>query len=147
MAIYKHLLLALDFGDDQERLIDHAVSMASVFDARLTLAHIVDYMPAAYGGEVPLPDDLQMDALLLDKAKGRLASLVAGLALPDVDWRAELGVPKHGITRLAEELEVDLILVGSHGRHGLQLLLGSTANGVLHLAGCDVLAIRVKDGD
>jgi universal stress protein A len=38
---------------------------------------------------------------------------------------------------------VDLVVVGSYGRHGLQLLLGSTANGVLHLAACDVLAVRV----
>ncbi|MCP4009678.1 MAG: universal stress protein, partial [Proteobacteria bacterium] len=35
--------------------------------------------------------------------------------------------------------------LGSHGRHGLGLLLGSTANGVLHLAQCDVLAVRVRD--
>jgi universal stress protein A len=46
--------------------------------------------------------------------------------------------------RIAKERGVDLIVVGSHGRHGLQLLLGSTANGVLHLAECDVLAVRVR---
>ena len=44
---------------------------------------------------------------------------------------------------MAEELGTDLIVVGSHGRHGLALLMGSTANGVLHGANCDVLAVRV----
>ena len=44
---------------------------------------------------------------------------------------------------LAEQLDVDLIVVGSHGRYGLALLMGSTANGVLHGASCDVLAVRV----
>ena len=39
----------------------------------------------------------------------------------------------------AKTLEVDLIIVGSHGRHGLALLIGSTADGVVHAAGCDVL--------
>jgi len=44
---------------------------------------------------------------------------------------------------VADEQGADLIIVGSHGRHGLALLLGSTANGVLHGAACDVLAVRV----
>lgn len=147
MKMYEHLLLALDFGDEQERLIERAVALATLFDAKLTLVHVVEYMPAAYGGEVPLPDDVEMDTLLLARAQERLASLSAGLSIPNVNWHAELGVPKHGITRIAAEREVDLILVGSHGRRGLQLLLGSTANGVLHLAGCDVLAIRVQAPD
>ena len=62
----------------------------------------------------------------------------------DVDLAfVELGAPKHEIVRVAKEQGVDLVVVGSYGRHGLQLLLGSTANGVLHLAACDVLAVRV----
>jgi universal stress protein A len=49
------------------------------------------------------------------------------------------------IHRLARELRCDLVVVGSHGRHGLALLLGSTANDVLHGAQCDVLAVRLQD--
>ncbi|MDN5937003.1 MAG: universal stress protein, partial [Nitrosospira sp.] len=55
------------------------------------------------------------------------------------------GVPEREIVRIAEEERVDLIVVGSHGRHGLALLLGSTANSVLHHAKCDVMAIRLQD--
>ena len=51
------------------------------------------------------------------------------------------GAPQLG--GVADEAGADLIVVGSHGRHGLALLLGSTANGVLHGAMCDVLAVRV----
>uniref|UniRef100_UPI0035614A7D universal stress protein n=1 Tax=Zhongshania sp. TaxID=1971902 RepID=UPI0035614A7D len=53
------------------------------------------------------------------------------------------GRPDSQIHELAKTLEVDLVIVGSHGRKGLALLLGSTANGVLHGADCDVLAVRV----
>ena len=54
-----------------------------------------------------------------------------------------LGKPEIEIHSKSEELNIELIVVGSHGRHGLALLMGSTANGVLHGAGCDVLAVRV----
>jgi universal stress protein A len=55
------------------------------------------------------------------------------------------GVPKQEIIHIAEQQQVDLIVLGSHGRHGLALLLGSTANAVLHYAKCDVMAIRLQD--
>jgi universal stress protein A len=58
----------------------------------------------------------------------------------------EIGTPKREIVRVAAEQKAELIVLGSHGRHGLQLLLGSTANGVLHQATCDVLAVRVENG-
>ncbi len=51
---------------------------------------------------------------------------------------------KEGILGAAREHGADLIVVGSHGRHGLALLLGSTANAVLHGAPCDVLAVRIR---
>ena len=54
-----------------------------------------------------------------------------------------LGRPEVEIHAKAEEIGADLIVVGSHGRYGLALLMGSTANGVLHGASCDVLAVRV----
>ena len=53
------------------------------------------------------------------------------------------GSPASAIKEQANELNADLIVLGSHGRSGLGLLLGSTANGVLHGAPCDVLTIRV----
>lgn len=55
------------------------------------------------------------------------------------------GNPKQEITHIAVRGNVDLIVVGSHGRHGLALLLGSTANAVLHYAKCDVIAVRLQD--
>jgi universal stress protein A len=55
-----------------------------------------------------------------------------------------VGRPESEIHRLTEERSTDLVIVGSHGRKGFQLLLGSTANGVLHGTVCDVLAVRIK---
>jgi universal stress protein A len=62
----------------------------------------------------------------------------------ETDRHLEIGGTGHTILRLAEALGIDLILVGSHGRHGLASLLGSTARTVLNGAKCDVLAVRIK---
>lgn len=147
MNAYKHLLLALDFGSDNQDLLDRVKSLVSLHQARLTLLHVVEYQAMSYGGDINLPDDIGLDKLLLEKGQAQLEELASTLDLTELNCRTELGVPKHEITRIAQEIHADLIVVGSHGRHGLQLLLGSTANGVLHLAGCDVLAVRMHDDD
>ncbi|MCZ6869325.1 MAG: universal stress protein, partial [Gammaproteobacteria bacterium] len=56
-----------------------------------------------------------------------------------------VGNPASEIHRLSEAEGVDLVVMGTHGRHGLGLLLGSTANAVLHGVKCDVLAVRIGD--
>ena len=60
-----------------------------------------------------------------------------GLASPD--WTAT------EIHAYADEAGVDLIVLGTHGRHGWRLMMGSTANAVLHGTHCNVLAVRIAD--
>ena len=57
------------------------------------------------------------------------------------------GTPSREIHNFAEENGTDLIVLGTHGQKGVQLLLGATANSVLHGAACDVLAVRVAESD
>jgi universal stress protein A len=78
-----------------------------------------------------------------DTAKKHLAEFSSSLGIEDEDRHLIFGRPETEIQTLAKEIDADLIVVGSHGRHGFALLLGSTANGVLHGATCDVLAVRV----
>ena len=82
-----------------------------------------------------------------EHAKKRLAEIAAP-HIAEADQHVVVGMPDTEIHRFAEEHGVDLIVVGSHGRHGFALLLGSTSTGVLHGAQCDVLAVRVgKKGE
>ncbi|HCJ39197.1 MAG TPA: universal stress protein UspA, partial [Halieaceae bacterium] len=53
------------------------------------------------------------------------------------------GRPETEIPAVARQIGADLIVLGSHGRWGLELLLGTTTDGVVSAADCDVLAIRV----
>ena len=146
MENYKHILLAVDFYEHCEGVANRAKDIALKYQAKLSIIHVVDSLPitdAGYGTDIPFNMDLTAE--LMAGAKMRLAKLAEKLAVIQDRLWLEMGNPKTEIIRVAEENKVDLIVVGSHGRHGLALLLGSTANGVLHHANCDVLAVRLQD--
>jgi len=146
MESYKHILLAADFSEHGETVAERAKELSERYQAKLSIVHVMDNLlitDAAYGSTIPF--DLDLTAELMASAKKRLANLADKLDIAeDCRWM-ETGSPKLEIIRVAEENQVDLIVVGSHGRHGFALLLGSTANGVLHHALCDVLAVRLHD--
>jgi len=146
MENYKHILLAIDFYEHGEAVANRAKDLANKYQAKLSIIHVVDTLPitdAGYGADIPFNMDLTTE--LLAGAKKRLAKLAEKLGVTADRLWLEMGSPKTEIIRVAEENQADLIVVGSHGRHGLALLLGSTANGVLHHATCDVLAVRLQD--
>lgn len=145
MNHYQHILLAVDFSEHGQQVSSKAQDMAQRNQAQLSLVHVVENLPitdAAYG---PIPFDVDLTQEWLDASKQRLKKIGAELNVPEDRQWLEMGSAKYEIVRVAEENGVDLIVVGSHGRHGFALLLGSTANGVLHHAKCDVLAVRLKD--
>ena len=146
MENYKHILLAVDFYEHCEAVANRAKDLSNRYQAKLSIIHVVDSLPitdAGYGADIPFNMDLTAE--LMAGAKKRLAKLAETLAVTEDRLWLEMGSPKTEIIRVAEENKVDLIVVGSHGRHGLALLLGSTANGVLHHATCDVLAVRLQE--
>jgi universal stress protein A len=146
MDSYKHILLAADFSEHGEDVANRAKELAERYQAKLSIVHVMDNLlitDAAYGSTIPF--DLDLTAELMAAAKKRLANLAEKLNIPEDSRWIETGSPKLEIIRVAEENKVDLIVVGSHGRHGFALLLGSTANGVLHHALCDVLAVRLHN--
>jgi universal stress protein A len=143
MALYRRILVALDLSDENRAVLAKAEQLARLCEARLDLVHVVEFPTLGYTAEFPVPEEIELERRMEEMARARLDKLAAGLGLDGVKAHVRIGVPKHEIRALADELDADLVLVGSHGRHGLQLLLGSTANGVLHLAGRDVLAVRI----
>jgi universal stress protein A len=88
--------------------------------------------------------DFDLERELVEVAKRQMDLLGSRLGVPSGDRRIESGGTGRTILRIAEEIEVDLIVLGSHGRHGLAVLLGSTARTVLNGAACDVLAVRIR---
>jgi len=144
MSEYQHILAAVDYSAEARRVLQHARSLADHYDAELTLLHVVELMPVVGGVESFSYVDLYADQPeLLERARDDLKKLAEQEQMSGVNLKILTGVPKVEITAYAGANAIDLIVIGSHGRHGISLILGSTANAVLHHAQCDVLAVRV----
>ena len=146
MRDYQHVLLAVDYSEQGVYVAEKARSLANLYQAKLSIIHVLDNIPMPdtnYGTVIPLNQDSSDE--LLEAEKSKLMQLGDQLAVDLANRWLLWGVPKQEIIHITEQEQVDLIVVGSHGRHGLALLLGSTANSVLHYAKCDVMAVRLPD--
>ncbi|WP_226597363.1 universal stress protein [Marinobacter nauticus] len=142
MSTYKKMLVAIDLTEEAPQVLNKAKAMCDAQGAKLLLVHVVEPVGYAYGGDIPM--DLSELQDQLDKAaREQLGKYGDEYGIAAANQVVTVGRPESEIHRLAKEHNVDLVIVGSHGRKGFQLLLGSTANGVLHGTECDVLAIRI----
>jgi universal stress protein A len=143
---YQHILVAVDLTAECHAIILQAQTLAASASAKLSLISVVEPMGMAFGGDVAIDLSI-LQQQQFDQAQERLDTFIKGYPeLPAKQCHLIYGQPRQEIHRFANEQHCDLIVVGSHGRHGLALLLGSTANDVLHGAPCDVLAVRLKHG-
>jgi universal stress protein A len=146
MPYYQHILLAADYSEHGYAVAAKAKTLARLYQAKLSLIHVLDNIPmpdTGYGTLIQLDKDSDND--LLEVEKHKFIALCHQLAIDPANRWLIWGVPKQEIVQMAVDKQVDLIVVGSHGRHGLALLLGSTANSILHYALCDVMAVRLQD--
>ena len=144
MGAYSRILLAVDLTEDCRHVAERATAIADQSDAELHIIHVIEPLSLAYGGDIPM-DLSSVQDQIHEQAKSHLAEFSSEIGIPEQRRHLVFGRPDSEIHRIASEEGVDVIVVGSHGRHGLALLLGSTAIGVLHGATCDVLAGRVGD--
>ena len=146
METYQKLLVAVDLSNESELVLQKARRIAAL-DAEIHLVYVQEPMDNVYVGIVPQSAAYSglgdLEAQLGEELKQKLAVLGESFNLSSSHLHILNGSPAHEIHRFAKENDVDLIVIGTHGQKGLQLLLGSTANAVLHGAGCDVLSVRV----
>ncbi len=140
MENYKHILLAVELSPESDaHVIKKALDLATLFHSQLLIVHAIEHYPYVYGGAVTIDFENDMRAA----AKVMVADIQKKFPKTiTTESVIEVGSAKHVIVDAAKKHKVDLIVVGSHGKHGVRLLLGSTANAVVHAAHCDVLAVR-----
>lgn len=137
--MYKHILLATDLSPDGEAAADKALELAKLYNIKLSILHIIEPIPSYGYIEIS-----ELEEARREEVNQALTKLAERLQVPPLDQHIEVGLTKHQILKKAQELQVDLIVVGSHSHHGLARLLGSTANAILHNAECDILVVRLK---
>ncbi len=140
----KNMLVAVDTSDEAKQVLEAAIELGRCFGAKLSLIHVVEPVVTENSYDLINTASVEMDDFLVKHAEDFLGNLKKDLA-PDISSCVGVGSVKAEILRHARENSVDLIVAGSHGRHGLALLLGSTANALLHGAPCDVYVVRIKD--
>jgi universal stress protein A len=148
MGDYQHILLAVDYSGHDGTVARTARALARKYQAKLSIIHVLDDIPMPdmpYGAVIPLDQDSGYD--LLEAEKSQLIQIADEAGVEHTNRWLVWGLPHQEIVAIAEREKVDLIVLGSHGRHGLALLLGSTANSVLHDANCDVMAVRLQGGE
>ena len=144
---YTHVMAAVDLSDEANQVLEEAKQIAADHGAKLSLITVVKPLTQVYGGldmAAYTQASVNFEREAQNQAVEQLKSLGAGIGVASEDVHAVIGAPAPQIVDTGKDIGVDLIVVGSHGKHGLGLLLGSTANGVLHHAECDVLTIRIK---
>jgi nucleotide-binding universal stress UspA family protein len=147
MILLKNILVATDFSEPSDAALAYGRELARNFDAKLTVLHVADNLAArAYGadGFVLAEPDLQRE--IEDSARKRVDAL-----LSDEDrtlLRAQGLVCSSSSTAMtivefARESNIDLIVMGTHGRGAVaHLLMGSVAERVVRMAPCPVLTVR-----
>jgi universal stress protein A len=143
MDAYRRILLVVDLTDDSRAVGARARSVAAACGADVSLLHVVEYVPVEPMGETLLPA-VEIEQELVKRAGQRLQALARELGLPDAPCRVEAGNTKAEIVRVAGETGADLVVIGSHERHGPSIFVNLTEDTVLHAAPCDVLAVRLR---
>jgi nucleotide-binding universal stress UspA family protein len=139
----QHFIVPLDFSAYSDRALDYAMGLAKQLQTRLTLLHVI-YMPRlgeaelnSYIADLEAESRRPMEACL---KRVQDAGLEGGMALVH-------GVPFREIIEVAKAKQADLIIMGTHGRTGLEhLIIGSVAERVIRLAPCPVLVTRGPNG-
>ena len=139
---YQNILVAVDLGATTETIIRRAAALARQDDAELHVLHVIEPLAITYGGDIPMDFSAIQDEIL-EQAREQLDQLCGTLAVTTDHRHLVTGRPESEIPAQAKTLGSDLIVLGSHARWGLALLLGSTTDGVMHGADCDVLAVKV----
>ncbi len=141
----KKILVPIDFSDYSKSALKYSQEFSKYFDAEIILIYVIEpmiYPPDFSMGQIAIPSiDIELDK----RAKEELEKLKHNEISPDVKSQIVIktGKPFVEIIQTASELDVDLIIIATHGHTGVEhILFGSTTEKVVRKAPCPVLTLR-----
>lgn len=145
--MYNKVVVAVDLSEETKTVIERALELVEAQADKLILVHAVEPIPPVWGMETYTLDPVDLQQKIIDSASNSLEELGASHGIDKANQHTVLGTPAVEIRALAASQKADAIVIGSHGHSGWKLMLGSTANKLLHGATCDVLTVHVGDDD
>ena len=147
MKIPGRILIATDFSDCSAEALEYAVLLAKHFGADLYLFHAFEALPYKVPAEASSvrPGAFEWLRTLKEEEEKRLEQLVGEVHRKGVKVHPifKEGVPFRKISEAAKEVEADLIVLGTHGRTGLdRLMMGSVAERVVRGAPCPIFLVK-----
>ena len=142
----KTILFPTDFSNGARAAMDHAITLARDYEAKLILLYVIQDISIA---EWYIPSSLSVTDLVADMQKSAWKEMdkwgaEVASRVKDVEKLVVRGVPFVEIIQTAKEKNADLIVIGTHGRTGIDhMLFGSTAEKVVRKAACPVLTVRI----
>jgi nucleotide-binding universal stress UspA family protein len=142
----KKILFATDFSEGSSHALPYAVDMAKHYGAKLYFVHVIYDVAKTAGWYVPHISIDEMYSDMVKSAKAELEKLFIDdlRGFKDLEHVVLKGIPYEEITRFATDSKIDLIVLGTHGRRGIdRMLFGSTAEQIVRNAPCPVLSVRL----
>ena len=147
MDKYQKVLVAVDLSSESDQILQKA-NLVCGPGAEMHLVYVQEPMENVYVGIVPQSAAYsglgELEVHLREEFERKLNALSETYNVPPDHRHILNGSAAREIHNFAKEHQTQLIVIGTHGQKGLQLLLGSTANSVLHGAQCDVLSVRIE---
>ncbi len=145
MSNYNKITVALDPFIDCSQIMDQAMTLKQA-DTEFHLIHVMDVLMIFPSASLapPSPDLPGIHSKDKEEAEAAMMAIAEKYGVSEDHVHIVIGSPAKEIRKYAAENDSDLIISGSHGRHGIGLLLGSTASSIIHGAPCDTLVVRLK---
>jgi universal stress protein A len=141
--MYKNIILAIDFDKTGHHAAQEAKALAELHNASLHVIHVVEPLPA-YAANAFMAN-YNFEEEMTKEAKTSFDKVSKELGLTAENLKIGHGHIKTEVLAYAKEHKADLIVVGSHSKHGLSLLFSSQSNGIVHDATCNVLVVKTTD--
>ena len=146
MKPFTKILTAIDFSENSECAFDYALTQATQFNAELTIIHVINEPVDLRGFYVPHISFEQLEKEIEESAVKMMETFCNSRLGTFSNYKTAIvtGIPYDEITAAAARIDASLIVLGTHGRTGLdRLLFGSTAERVVRSASCPVLTVRL----
>jgi len=146
MKPFDRILTAIDFSENSDFAFDYALMLAKQFDAELTVVHVINEPVDLRGFYVPHISFEQLEKEIEEGASKMMDKFCQSRLGSFANYKTAIitGIPYEAIIKKADEINASLIVLGTHGRTGLDhLIFGSTAERIVRSASCPVLTIRM----